>query len=169
MIDTETLPLMRLEPYTDADAWLTRALETDLEVMRHLGGPWPQEAIAGIHERRLAATADGAWVRTVVVDPGPRRVGTVSLWLSEWQGQPVSEAGWMILPDFQGLGYGRAAVRLLLDLARADGRWGPIDASPAVGNGASNAICQASGFELLGEVDVEYGGRALRGNHWRAL
>jgi hypothetical protein len=57
-VTTDLVPAgLRLVPYADADIWLTRTLETDPDVMRELGGAWPEEAIAGIHERRLAAIA----------------------------------------------------------------------------------------------------------------
>jgi RimJ/RimL family protein N-acetyltransferase len=73
----------------------------------------------------------------------------------------------MILPAFQGRGYARPAVRMLLQRAHADGHWGVIDAFPGTANAASNAICRGAGFRMLGEVDIDYGGRRLRCNHWR--
>ena len=58
---SETLALVR---YTDADRWLTEALETDPLVMADLGGPWSPDAIDGIHQRRLTAVAAGGWWET---------------------------------------------------------------------------------------------------------
>lgn len=57
-------------------------------------------------------------------------------------------------------------MRLLLDLARADGRWGAIHAFSGTSYAPSNALCRKFGFGLLDEVDVDYGGRTLRCNHW---
>ena len=37
---------------------------------------------------------------------------------------------------------------------------------PGATNAPSNALCRKFGFELLEEVDVDYGGRALRCNRW---
>lgn len=157
---------MDLVPYTDADRWLIEALETDPAVMADLGGPWPLDRIAGIHERRLAYVAAGAWYLKIVPERGARPVGSVSLWHSEWEGRPVSEASWMVLPEHQGRGYATAAVRLLLERARLDGQWGVIHAFTGVTNGASNALCRKVGFQLAGETDIEYGGRHLRCRHW---
>jgi RimJ/RimL family protein N-acetyltransferase len=157
---------MDLVPYTDADRWLIEALETDPAVMAELGGPWPLDEIPGIHRRRLAYVAKGAWYFTIVPEPGARAVGSVNLWHSEWNGTPVSEAGWMVLPEHQGRGYATAAVRLLLERARADGQWGDIHAFTGVANVASNALCRKVGFQLDGEADIEYGGRSLRCRHW---
>ena len=157
---------MDLVPYTDADLWLTEALETDPAVMADLGGPWPLERIPDIHQRRLAFVAAGAWAFTIVPEPGARAVGSVNLWPSEWGGTPVNEAGWMVLPEHQGRGYATAAVRLLLGRARADGRWGDIHAFTGVANGASNTLCRKVGFALHGETEIDYGGRRLRCHHW---
>ena len=157
---------LELVTYTDKDMWLTAALETDPLVMAELGGPWPIEEIPGIHERRIGHMAKGAWNFTVVPEPGAQAIGEVTLWRSEWDGQPISEAGWMILPRHQGYGHATEALRLLLEEARADGRWGAIHAFPGTRNVASNALCRKFGFELQGEADVDYGGRTLHCNHW---
>jgi GNAT superfamily N-acetyltransferase len=81
-------------------------------------------------------------------------------------GEPVSEIGWMVLPEFQGRGLGKRAVRMLLELARDDGRWGLVHAFPATTNGPSNGICRSVGFKFADERDVTFAGRVLRSNHW---
>jgi RimJ/RimL family protein N-acetyltransferase len=157
---------MELVPYTEDDMWLTEALETDPRVMAELGGPWPREKIPEIHRRRVAAISKGGWYMKVVPERGGQPVGAVTIWLSEFQGQPISEAGWTILPEHQGRGYASEALRLLLERADAEGKWGDIHAFPGVTNAPSNALCRKFGFELVGQADVEYGGRPLRVNHW---
>lgn len=157
---------MELVPYTHDDIWLTERLETDPRVMAELGGPWPLEKIPEIHERRMTAIANGGWNFKVVPEPGGRPVGTVMLWQSEVEDQPISEAGWMILPEHQGRGYASQAILLLLERADEDGGWGDIHAFPGATNVPSNALCRKFDFELVGELDVEYGGRPLRVNHW---
>ena len=156
-----------LEPVTDADEWLTVALETDPRVMAELGGAWTQEQARATHQRRLRTVREtGSWWFKIV-RPDGTAVGSVVLWDSEWAGEPVSEAGWMVLPEHQRKGYASAAVRLLLDrVAAAGDRWGDIHASPGASNGASNAICRKAGFELVDDGEVDYGGRKLRVNHW---
>ena len=79
----------------------------------------------------------------------------------------MSEAGWMVLPEEQGKGYASAGVRLLFEqIAAAGDRWGDIYASTGTENVPSNALCRKLGFELVGEGDIDYGGRLLRVNHW---
>jgi RimJ/RimL family protein N-acetyltransferase len=161
-------PDVRLEPVSEADEWLTIALETDPRVMAELGGAWTVEQARATHARRLRTVREtGSWWLKIVRGADDVAVGSVVLWDSEWAGEPVSEAGWMVLPEHQGNGYASEAVRLLLERTVAAGaRWGDIHASPGASNGASNAICRKAGFELLGEGDVDYGGRVLRVHHW---
>ena len=104
----------------------------------------------------------------IVFEAAPKEVGgSVVLWShDDDDGEAVSEIGWMILPEFQGLGLGKRAVRMLLMLARKDGQWGLVHAFPATTNGPSNGICRSLGFRLAGERDVTFAGRVLRSNHW---
>lgn len=166
-------PQVELAPITAADVWLTVALETDPRVMAELGGPWSVEAAAATHERRLRSVErDGTWWLKIVPvsEAAPATettpVGALVLWDSEWAGEALSEIGWMVLPEHQGKGYASASLRLILERARADGRWGDIHAFPGVTNEASNALCRKSGFELVGDGEADYAGRRFRVNHW---
>ena len=158
---------MELVPYAAGDLWLTEALEGDPEVMRELGGPQPKEKIPVIHERRLGHVARGAWYFKIVPDAATGAVGTIGVWNTEWKGEKISEMGWMVLPAFQGRGLASAAVRSLLDRARAEKRFATAHAFPGAANGASNAICRKAGFTRLEQCDLDYHGRPLRCNHWR--
>jgi RimJ/RimL family protein N-acetyltransferase len=163
-----TAPEVELQPITADDEWLTVALETDPVVMAELGGAWTAAQAQATHARRLrTARETGSWWFKIVRQTDGTALGSIVLWDSEYDGRPVSEAGWMVLPAEQGKGYASAGVRLLLARAAAAGdRWGDIYASPGATNGASNAICRKTGFELIGDGEVDYGGRKLRVNHW---
>src|SRR5688572_4890271 len=157
---------MELVPYGNEHRWLTEALETDERVTAELGGAWPRDAIPAIHERRLKSIAAGTWWYTIAPDQDQPPVGMIGIFGSDLDGTPISEAGWSILPAQQGRGYASEALRMVLDRAQADGRWGPIHAFPGVTNGPSNALCRKFGFALVGERPIDYGGRTLRCNHW---
>jgi RimJ/RimL family protein N-acetyltransferase len=92
--------------------------------------------------------------------------GSVALWSHEDDGGALSEIGWMVLPEFQGRGLAKAAVRALLERARAEDRWGTVHAFHGVTNAASNGICRSSGFTLLEERDVAFADRVIHTNHW---
>jgi RimJ/RimL family protein N-acetyltransferase len=157
---------VRLEPYSAEDIALTEALECDPEVMRGLGGPVPKDEIPAIHRRRLAAVAGGEWWFKVVPDPPGPIAGTIGIWETDWNGSPIHEIGWMLLPAFHGRGIGSAALEAILARARSDPRFERIHAFPATSNAASNALCRKFGFVHLGECDGGYRNRPLRCNHW---
>jgi RimJ/RimL family protein N-acetyltransferase len=123
--------------------------------------------------------SDKGWVLKVVPEaqdlPGDgsltlqdvsRGVGTVGLWEGEWKGTAVTEICWGIAPKFKGRKFGKMAVSLMLDMARADGRWGVIHVFTTVTNVASNALCVSCGFKYEGQETVDYDGRELFTNHY---
>src|SRR6266700_3522595 len=146
----------------------------DIRAGRRSGG----DALAG-KERRVrlrdvglrdvrAAAGGSDWIKMIVPDEAAPDVvaGNVVLWSHDERGEPVSEIGWMVLPEFQGRGLGKRAVRMLLELARDDGRWGLVHAFPATSNAPSKGICRSLGFRFAGERDVTFADRVLRSNHW---
>ncbi|MER7416956.1 GNAT family N-acetyltransferase [Micromonospora peucetia] len=145
----------------DLDAYVR--LRCDPAVMAELGGPQPRERVTAQLRRDLETVRDGsAWIKMIIPGGSARVAGTVTLYSHEG----VAEIGWMVTPEFQGRGLAGRAVRAVLDLARADGRWGLIHAFPATTNAASNAICRSGGFAFVGEEQTEFAGRLFRTNHW---
>ncbi|MFB7615140.1 GNAT family N-acetyltransferase [Kitasatospora sp. NPDC056181] len=160
---------MRLRNVEPGDVGAYVRMRCDPVMMADLGGPLPVEGIADKVRRDVqAAVADRSWIKMIVPDgAAPGEVaGCVTLWSQEEDGTACSEIGWMVLPEFQGRGLGKAAVRAVLDEAARDGRWGAVHAHPAITNGPSNGICRTLGFRLAGEREVDFAGRLLRVNHW---
>ena len=160
--------------------WLRDVRAIDLEayvrmrcypaMMAELGGPRRRDEIEAKVERDVASAASGVdWILMILPDPAePDTVaGSVVLWSNEEHGEPFSEIGWMVLPEFQGRGVGKAAVRLVLERARDDGRWGEVNAFPSVSNAPSNGICRALGFTLVGSEPLVLAGNLLQTNRWR--
>ncbi len=161
-----TLLLRNVELH-DVDSYV--AMRCDPVMMADLGGPLPREGIEAKVARDVeAASTDASWILIIVPnDREPETVaGSLFLWSHEANGETISEVGWMVLPQFQGQGLGKASVRELLTRARDDGRWGRVHAFPGVTNTASNGICSSLGFTLLGEEDIDFADRSLRANHW---
>lgn len=168
-------PAFRLRPVgpRDLDAYV--AMRCDPAMTVDLSGPQPVEEMPAKVARDVEAmAADRDWVWMVEVDGdagadgtrGPRVAGSVALWAHEEGGETISEIGWMVLTAFQGRGLARAAVRAVLDLAREDGRWGPVHAYPRVSNAASNALCRSLGFALVGTEEFDYRGVTAASHHW---
>jgi RimJ/RimL family protein N-acetyltransferase len=151
----------------DVDAYVR--MRCDPAMMAELGGPMPRAGIEAKVQRDVEmAGSDTEWIRMIIPDETAPDVvaGTVALWSHEEGGERISEIGWMVLPEFQGRGLAKRAVRTLLEQAREDGRWGVVHAFPGVSNGPSNGICRSVGFRLVEERDVEFAGRTLHTNHW---
>jgi RimJ/RimL family protein N-acetyltransferase len=135
----------------------------------HLGGPETDEQLRRRHERyvRLADSTE-AFIYKVVLESTGEAVGGVNFWEREWQGKPVYEMGWAVLPEYQGRGIASATVKEAIEVARDTGSRDAIHAFPSVDNGPSNAICRKAGFQLMGEVPFEYPkGHWMRCNDWR--
>ncbi|MFD8013878.1 GNAT family N-acetyltransferase [Streptomyces sp. NPDC058955] len=134
-----------------------------------LGGPLPREGMADKVRRDARQAADDlAWFKMIVPDAiSPDVVaGTVTIWSHDTGDGPISEIGWMVLPEFQGQGLGKRAVRTLLEQARDQRRWGLVHAFPATNNVASNSICRSVGFRLLSQAETAFAGRVFKTNHW---
>ena len=157
-----------LRPVTLDDRTLYERTRCDAKMMEHLGGPMPREELDDKLMRDVESTEnDETWCLVVTPRGGGEVMGTIALWQHEQDGERSSEIGWMVLPEHQGKGIGRAAAALALRKASEDGRWGVIHAYPPVTNGPSNGICRSLGFTLVATLDYDYNGHLLRCNDWR--
>ncbi|NVI92644.1 GNAT family N-acetyltransferase [Actinomadura sp. BRA 177] len=143
-------------------------MRCDPVMMAELGGPLPEDGMAAKVRRDVAdAAADRSWIKMITPAGDPAAVaGTVSLWSHTKDGETFSEIGWMVLPEWQGRGVAKRAVRTVLEAAREDGRWGTVHAFPATTNAPSNGICRSLGFTFVEEKEVVFAGKSLRANHW---
>ncbi|MGW0083440.1 GNAT family N-acetyltransferase [Streptomyces sp. NPDC003393] len=151
----------------DVDAYIR--MRCDPIMMADLGGALPRERMRDKVSRDARdAAADLAWIKMIVPDPEAPDVvaGSVTIWSHDTDDGPVSEIGWMILPQFQGQGMGKRAAYTLLEQARDDRRWGVVHAFPATSNRPSNGICRSLGFRFIAEQNVTFADRVLRSNHW---
>ncbi len=161
---------MRLRDVQAGDVDAYARMRCDPAMMAELGGPQPRAGIEHKVRRDAAdAVSDRAWICMILPDETDLATvaGTVTLWSHKGPDGLVSEIGWMVLPAFQRRGLGKAAVRLLLQRAAFEDRWGIIHAFPGITNDASNGICRTLGFTFVGEQDTSFAGRVFRTNHWR--
>lgn len=143
-------------------------MRCDPGMMAELGGAHRPEDMPDKVRRDVAAVAeDRQWIKMILAGAGDGEVaGTVSLWTPEEPGAAGSEIGWMVLPEFQGRGLAKAAVREVLAAAARDGRWGAIHAFPSRTNDPSNGLCRSLGFTDAGEHELDYYGNRLVTRHW---
>ena len=158
---------MELRNLTLDDLLLYEAIHCDPRMMADLGGPLPREPLADKLREDVADTeADRVWVLAIIPDEGGEPAGTVAIWDHEAHGAPITEIGWMVLPEHQGRGLGKRAVLAALEKARAQARWDVVHAFPAARNERSNAMCRSLGFSKIGEGDYDFRGRILHCSHW---
>jgi RimJ/RimL family protein N-acetyltransferase len=157
-----------LRQWTFEDTGLMDRLLGDPAMTEHLGGPeTPEHRESRL--RRYVEELDGEHGRMFVIEVGPERAaaGSIGYWPREWRGETVWEAGWSVLPEFQGRGIASEATRQTVALAAGERRHRSIHAYPSVDNAASNAICRKAGFTLLGSTDFEYPkGHWMTCNDW---
>ncbi|MEU9232230.1 GNAT family N-acetyltransferase [Streptomyces subrutilus] len=147
-----------LTPWGPGDFWLLER-KNEPAMTRYLGGPEPAGKLLDRQRRYEALSARepaaGRMFRVALEATG-EGVGSVGFWEREWQGEPVYEAGWGVLPEFQGRGLAVAAVTALLAYARTHGTRDTVHAFPGTDHAASNAVCRRAGFACLGEFPFEY-------------
>jgi RimJ/RimL family protein N-acetyltransferase len=164
-----TTPRVELRTWSVDDLPLLQRLLGEADMMQHLGGPESPEKIRARNER-YARSANSDTDRMLVILATPERTpaGSVLYWERQWDAQTVWEAGWHVIPEFQGMGIASEAVRQAAQRARLEQRHRYMHAFPAVANVASNAVCRKTGFVLRGECDFEYPpGHMMRCNDWR--
>lgn len=149
----------------DVDVYVR--MRCDPVMTAELGGPYsPNDVPAKVREDVAASEAGDAWILMVVPEGARDVAGSVVVWTNDKAGDPYSEIGWMILPEYQRQGLATAAVRAVLEREHQEARWGPIHAYPGVTNKASNGVCRACGFDLLGTETTEFRGSSFTANHW---
>ena len=160
-------PDVRLRPWAAGDLPLLERLLGVPEMTEHIGGPEAPEQLRARHERYLHSAGKPGALFAVTVGGDGVAAGWVGYWETGWLGEKVWEAGWSVLPEFQGRGVATSATVLLVEHARMAGGHAGMHAFPSVANVPSNAVCRKAGFTLLGEVDIEYPpGHPMRSNDW---
>jgi RimJ/RimL family protein N-acetyltransferase len=157
-----------LRPWAEGDLPLLTRLLGDPAMTVHIGGPEAPEKLLLRHNRYLEFPQSAGRVFAIVIGAEKTPAGWVGYWESEWAGEAVWETGWSVLPEFQGRGVATAATAQMIGHAHGDVVHRFMHAFPSVHNAQSNAICRNLGFELQGEVDIEYPpGTPMHSNDWR--
>jgi RimJ/RimL family protein N-acetyltransferase len=161
-----------LEPWSEAAFELLRRINTP-QMRRYVGGPESEEALLARHRRYLAMPETGRGCMYAIMADG-EAVGSIAYHRRDWNGEQIFEAGWNILPPFQGRGAATAAgtqlIAILRDKARQPGTPSMLHAFPSVDNAPSNVLCERLGFTLISPCDFEYpsgSGILMRSNDWR--
>ena len=149
----------------DVDAYVR--MRCDPAMMGELGGPLPREGMADKVRRDAEdAAADRARVKMIVPEPDRPDVvaGSVTIWSHEAADGFLSEIGWMVLPEFQGRGLGKGAVREQRALERAVRLPGPTEQSLD----DHSERCVRKDAQAVGETVTCSASGVLESRMWRA-
>jgi RimJ/RimL family protein N-acetyltransferase len=159
--------IVHLVPWGSGDLPLLERLMGDPRMTEHLGGPESAEKLRD-RQARYENLTGGNRMFKIVDEASGEGVGSVGFWNSEWRDEAVYEAGWSVVPEFQGRGIAAAATAQAIDIAQHDGLHRFMHAFPNVDNAPSNAICRKLGFALLGPCEVEFPkDHLMTCNNWR--
>ena len=151
-----------IEPWSADDRPLLDALLGVPEMMTYLGGPETKEKL----DERQGRYVNNPRSMRISVDGEP--VGWVGYWEVEDESGKAWETGWSVRQEFQGRGIATAAMKLLIEQIRAEGKHRYLHATPTLENGPSNGVCRKLGFERRAAFDFEYPpGNPVRGYDWR--
>ncbi|RLK52365.1 GNAT family N-acetyltransferase [Microbacterium telephonicum] len=153
-----------LRRWADEDFPLLEAFNTP-EMTAHLGGPETAQQLVERQARYLRLNESGE-ARMFRVDVDGVPAGGIGYWQVDHDGREAFETGWSTLPQFQGLGVARAALRLVVAQVRSDGRRDLLVAYPGIDNPPSNALCRGAGFVATGEGSEPWRGGILHFRTW---
>lgn len=160
-------PTVTLAPWSGGDLPLLERLMGDPGMTEHVGGPESPEQLCE-RQARYERLRGGDRMFKIVEAGSGAGVGSVGFWTKQWRDAQVYEAGWMVVPEFQGRGIAVAATAQAIELAKRDGTHPFMHAFPNVDNTPSNAICRTLGFELLEACEFEFPqGHFMTCNDWR--
>lgn len=153
-----------LHTWGAADRPLLDAFNT-AEMTAHLGGP---ETAAQLEDRqaRYLRLQDAGDARMFRIDVGDQSAGGIGYWAVDHHGRAAFEAGWSVLPAFQGRGVATAALRHVIARIRAEGRRDLLVAHPGADNPASAAVCRHTGFVETGSGSEPWRGGTLHFRVW---
>jgi len=155
--------MVTLRPWQPEDRSLLDRFNTR-EMTAHQVRAETEEELDKRHARYLRSDLPG---QVLVVVDGEDVVGSVAYW--EHAADPehvVWEAGWSVLPEFQGRGLAGRAIDALIEIIRAEGLHSELHAYPAVDNAPSNALCRRAGFVMVGTTPFPFRGGVLLSNDW---
>lgn len=166
-----------MKQVADSEVWLEQWQVDDLPVLERsntpemtvfLGGPESDKQIVTRHAKFLHLWETGeARMFRIRSASANSPVGSVGYWKKSWRGNDVYETGWSVHTAHQGRGIAARALSECLRYAADNGDRDQVFAFPRTDNSASNALCQRTGFNLVGEADFEYPkGHPIRVNEW---
>ncbi|WP_108649124.1 GNAT family N-acetyltransferase [Dongshaea marina] len=143
-----------LRQITKQDADLIFQLYHEPEVIRYVCDPLSDEVIQQRFESRLPLWNKESphWLALTLIDKASGQKIGISGFLSEWEPYQQAELGFLLLPEFQGRGYGTESLQRVLELAFDELGFHKVKATVTEGNSASSRLLTRLGFRLEGRL-----------------
>ena len=147
IFELETKRLV-LKPINHEDWPLFERLHTTSEVMQFVSDADSAENIKNRFESRLGQwhkSMDKWLTLTMFEKHSGKKVGVTGLF-PEWQPYQQAELGFLLSPEFQGLGYGKESTKVLIDFAFSQLKFHKLKATVTKGNEPSFNLLVNLGF-----------------------
>lgn len=147
-----------LRPMQQQDLALFTRLSCDPEVIQFIREAPDAEALAEMFKTRCEPWfgAEGQWLcLTVIVTETQQAIGSVGLKLS-CEKSRIAEVGYTFLPESQGKGYAREAVRRVFDFAFNSLQLHRVSALCDVDNHSSYKLMEAMGMQREARLRDNY-------------
>mgnify|MGYP000035352282 CR=1 FL=1 len=130
----------------DLDAFARARSDPDLRIPLCIDTPQNREGLEEFFEETISSD-DGYWF---VASVDEETVGAV-MYPNVRESDGLGELAYWILPEYQGAGYGREAVSLLLEYGFEELRLNRIQADCVATNEASSGLLESLGFTREGQ------------------
>lgn len=106
------------------------------------------------------------WLCLVIRERGTGAAVGLTGFFPDWRPYQQAEVGFMLLPEYQGRGYGLESLREVLRFAFNECRFHRLQANVLEGNIASRRLLERCGFQLEGCLRDSYRLRGEWHNDW---
>jgi RimJ/RimL family protein N-acetyltransferase len=156
-------------PSGEQDLEFIFGLFEDEELMKYLGGPLSDEILVQRKEKWRKDWAEhGFGTGIFTLKETSERLGILSLFWIEKEGEKLLEIGWMTAQACQKKGFTFEAAQGYVEWVKENVKsTQAIAAHPDVENPASNKILEKLGFTPIKVVQYPYMGKTLHSMYWR--
>lgn len=154
-LETQRL-LMR--PLTATDWPMYQQLYSDPAAMAYVADEMNEADMRAKFDTRLQPwdKFKEHWLSLVIIEKSTGKPIGVTGFVAQWQPYQQAEVGFMLLPEFQGLGYAKESLLELVNFAFNECQFNKIKATVTEGNQASARLLEASGFSQEGILRENY-------------
>ncbi|MDR3431279.1 MAG: GNAT family N-acetyltransferase [Rouxiella aceris] len=165
---TLTTSRLTMRPIDSADWPLFLTLYQTPSVMKYIGDIEKPAQVRSRFEQRLGRWDKYAdfWLCLVITERETGEAVGLTGFFPDWRPYQQAEVGFMLLPAYQGKGYGQESLREVLNYAFNICGFHRLQANVIEGNIASRRLLERCGFRLEGTLRESYRMQGEWQNDW---